>query len=268
MFSCGYTLIGNKMKNAIFQFFLNYNGVGKESGHYSEDGIPEWAQYSNAYFKRYAEKHDADYFFFQDRFVNSRSNFFEVLRLYKDEIFDLYDKVLYVDADIMPKNLEANIFELDVKDVAGWPEWRHPEHVLPVNWSATGPLVNRFQQFGAPVIKPESVQGSIRMINSGVMLWSREARLKAREKFFDHEEWFNYRNAWLDKKWVNIGGHSTHCLDQPFLNANFNRFNFDVMELSNVWNRFPTKSEDYPCNFAHYVGKSRYNIPKIFEDIR
>lgn len=254
------------MKNVVFQYFLNFNGVGKQGAYYTTEGIPDWAVYSSNYFKKYAETHNADYYFFTDRFVNATSNFFEVLRLYKDTIFDQYDKVLYVDVDVMPKKMTQNIFDVDVEDVAGWPEWRHPDVSVAVNWTATTPIVNRFKHFNAQVTVPYSIPSNIRMINSGVMLWSKNARLKAREQFIDHEMWFNYKNSYLDPQWTNAG-HSSHCLDQPFLNAMFNKCNFNVVELPIEWNRFPTHNENRSCYFAHYVGDHRYQIPKLYKDL-
>jgi len=251
------------MKNVIFQYFLNYNGVGKQAHHYPTEGIPEWALRSSNYFKAYAERHNADYYFFTDRFVNATSNFFEVLRLYKDTLFDQYDKLLYVDVDVMPKNMNNNIFDVSIQDVAGWSEYKYQDIIVPINWSATAALAQRFADFGAPLKNSSVNSSSLRMINSGVMLWSKHARLFARENFIDHELWFNHKNALLDPKWTSAG-HSSHCLDQPFINAMWNKFNLKVTELEMEWNRFPTYDENRSCNFAHYVGDYRLNIPKMF----
>lgn len=254
------------MKNVIFQYFLNYNGVGKQAHHYPTEGIPEWALRSSNYFKAYAEKHNADYYFFTDRFVNATSNFFEVLRLYKDTLFDQYDKLLYVDVDVIPKNMNESIFDIEIKDVAGWSEYRDIDIAVPINWSATGALQQRFADFGSRLINSKNNFGSLRMINSGVMVWSKKARLHAREHFIDHELWFNHKNALLDPKWTSAG-HSSHCLDQPFINAMWNKFQYEVVELDMKWNRFPTHNENKFCNFAHYVGDYRLKIPEMFPEI-
>lgn len=256
------------MKNVIFQYYLNYNGVGKQHRHYPTEGMPDWTQYSVEYIREYAKKHNADYYFMTDKYVESTSNYFEVTRLFKDPLFDQYDKLLYLDVDVMPHDMETNVFDLPVVDVAGWPEHRHSAIDAQINWSATDALKDRFAQHGAEVIPPKTVTGSIRMINSGMMLWSKEARIKARNEFIDHETWWNYKNAWLDDKWSGRAGHSSHCLDQPYFNAMWNRSGFDVMELGLEWNRFPTYNKDFPCVFAHYVGNSRYEIPDLFPDIR
>jgi len=253
------------MKNAIIQYYLDYNGVGKQEHHYSNGGPPEWARYSVGAFKEYADRHGADHHFYQDRFVNAKSNFFECLRVYLDPSLDEYDKILYVDVDVMPKNMASNIFHVNVMDIAGVAEFPYTEYAVPVNWNRSGPLKSRFEHFGARLEPSTSTQAPFRMINSGVVLWSREARLKARELFIDHEEWFNYKNAWLDNSLKGVG-HSSHCLDQPFLNAMWSRFEFDVLELGKVWNRFPTRDENSDCVFAHYVQDYRFKIPELFKD--
>jgi len=254
------------MKNAIYQVFFNANGVGKPNPHYPESGIPDWVVYSYRYFKYYAIKHGVDYHFFRDRFVNSSSNYFEKARTWLDPFFDQYDNVLYVDVDVMPKRMDNNIFDIDVIDIAGWPEWRHPDLKVNINYSATGPMLQRYKDFGAPMIAPTTARSDVRMINTGVLLWSKEARLKAREKFDDHEKWFHHKNAALTPGLKGVG-HSSHCLDQVYLNAMLNKYEFDVLELPIEWNRLPTKLEDRECNFAHYVGDYRFDIPTIFKDI-
>lgn len=256
------------MKHAIFQYYLNYNGVGKQGAHYSSEGVPEWAQRSVEYFRKYASLHDADYYFYTDRFVNATSNFFEALRVYKDPIFDQYDKVLYSDVDVMPKNMTNSIFEVSIGDVAGWAEWPHPALDVPVNWCETPALKQRFADFGAVIPKSKTSPSMIRIVNSGVVLWSKEARLKARKQFDDHEKWFKHKNPLLDPSIpASVAGHSSHCLDQPYLNAMWTKFKFDVTELPIEWNRFPTKDENFPCNFAHYLQNYRVNVPTMFEKL-
>lgn len=252
------------MGNVIFQYYLNFNGVGKQGMHYPTEGIPKWVFISSIKFREYAEKHNATHVMGLDRYVKSTSNFFEVTRLFRDPYFDQFDNLLYVDCDVIPKNMGANIFDVPFGDVMGWPEWRHPELAVKVNWNNESAVRQRFADFGAPLVKPKSIDAPYRMINSGVMLWSKEARLKARDRFIDHEKWFHHKNALLDPKWKG-SGHSSHCLDQPYFNAMWNKFDFDVTECGPEWNRFPMKNENFPCNFAHYVGDYRYDIEKMYD---
>jgi hypothetical protein len=258
------------MKHAIFQYYLSYNGVGKPGHWFNDKEAPEWAQYSISYFREYARMHDVDYYFSTERTVemDPPENHFEHMRVCYDELFEQYDKVLYVDVDVVPKNMNANIFDLDVVDVAGWPEWKHPDLAVSPNWKNTGPLNRRFADFGARMVKPKTGNCNIRIINSGVILWSAQGRIKARQ-FDTPDKWYCHNNPVLDRTLTNKEvGHSSMCLDQPYMNAMWNKFNFNVMELPIEWNRMPTTDENRPCNFAHYVGQYRLDIPTIFEDIR
>ena len=250
--------------NCIIQYYVPFNGVGKDilKEHFPTE-IPEWVKCSRDSFQHYADTHKCEHHFYTDKFVNSSSNFFEALRVYLDPQLDAYDKILYVDCDVLVKNYKnnANIFDLDVIDVAGVPEARHPAYKVPVNWGSGGPLSKRYAHFDTHMPKARTVSG-MRMINSGVVLWSKQARIKARELFVDHEKWFQFKNPILDPD-VKGWGHSSHCLDQPFLNCMWTKHNFDVMELPMEWNRFPTHDENYPCNFAHYVQNERFRMPEI-----
>jgi lipopolysaccharide biosynthesis glycosyltransferase len=247
--------------NIIFQYWLDKNGVGKNHDFYNY--VNKVVDISKNYFKEYANMHNAEYFFSNERTVKTKSNYFEVCRIYLDPYFDKFDKLLFVDIDVIPKNMKENIFNLDVKDVAGWPEHNHYARKDPNGWKLSIPLEDRFKKFGAPIVKPKTVENNIRIINTGVMIWTRDARIKARKLFDNHEDYFNYKNPILDKTLKNVG-HSTHCIDQPFLNVMFNKYNFDVKELGIEWNRTPTKDEDYPCNFAHYTGNNKKKIIELY----
>ena len=254
-------------KHAIFQYYLGYDGVGKQGKWFDSPDAPDWAQYSIEYFKQYAAKHDADYYFSTERTVNTE-NHFEHMRVCYDPLFEQYDKVLYVDVDVMPKNMEANIFDVDVVDLAGWPEWRHPDLDVQPNWhKIPASLTQRFADFGAQMVKPKTINAPVRIINTGVLLWSQQGRKKARE-FDKPDKWFRHKNPVLDQSISHkVVGHSSNCLDQTYLNAMLNKFKIDVTELPIEWNRFPTKNENRACNFAHYVGPHRRNIPTIFEEL-
>lgn len=261
------------MKNAIIQFYHPFNGVGKDilKKHYPDE-IPKWVEVSVNSVAEYAQHHgNIDSYCYASKFVQSSSNFFDKLRVYLDPSLDQYDQVLYLDCDVLVKDIRQNIFDKLTRDnyfdVAGVAEFPHHEYSVPVNWNVSKPLEDRFRHFGSRMVKATSNNGPYRMINSGVLLWSKEARLKARKQFLSHEEWFNYNNALLDSSLKNVG-HSSHCLDQPFLNAMFNKFNFNVLELKTEWNRFPTKDEDVYCVFAHYVQDHRFRMPEIWEKLK
>ena len=242
-------------KNLVFQYHLPANGVGKLPHYENEEGIPDWAIRSNEYFQRYAETHGADYLLGTERTVDCDSNYFEICRVFLDPAFDQYDQVLYVDLDVMPKNMDANIFALEGNyHIRGWSEKKLPWMTGNPKWPISEPLVQRFNKFGAPIIRTK--EGHLRMVNTGVLVWSLEARIRARALFEHPQRWFSYNNTLLDDRLnPQAVGHSSHCLDQPYLNAMFNRSKFKVDLLHHRWNRFPAVDENHECNFAHYVGK-------------
>ena len=252
------------MKNVIFQYCIPFNGSGlknKEGAYYTNAGPNSWVKKSTELFRQYAEKHNAKHIFLQDRFVNASSDYFEAIRLFKDPQFDKYDKMLFVDVDVIPVNSNVNIFDIDVVDVAGWPEHHFDGIEVKIRWKDQQlQMKKRFQAFGTDIVD-STIAGGMRMINSGVMLWSKDARLRARQLFDDHEAWYNYQNCILDRKWKSSGPR-THCLDQPYFNAMFNKYDYNILELKKEWNRFPTKDDNMPCNFAHYVGKYKDRILK------
>jgi lipopolysaccharide biosynthesis glycosyltransferase len=258
--------INTSMPNVIFQFYVPPNDVGKLAHYRGLTAAPEWGLRSVHYFRHYAERNGASHFFHQKRYVNSISNYFEKCRIYLDPFFDTFDKLLYVDIDVMPKDMNRNIFEVECVDVAGVEEQNHPAYKNNISWSKSE-IQRRFSAFNAPVVSANHNSGWPRMINSGVMLWSREARIKAREKFEDFDKWFQFKNKILDDSVGKEWGHSSHCLDQPFFNAMFNKYKFKVNTLPIEWNRFPCKDEDYPCVFAHYTQDTRYSIPERFPEL-
>lgn len=254
------------MKNLVFQYYLPFNGVGKDRlCNVYTNQMPKWAKVSQKMFKTYADHHGADYILGQEAIVGSISPYFEVTRIYNDPLFDQYDKILYVDVDVIPKNINQSIFDVPVVDIAGWPEYKNPIFKESPKWKAEPALVQRYKDFGSFVVPPKTVAGDIRMVNTGVMLWSKQARLKARECFDDHDKWFQHKNALLDPSLKGVG-HSSHCLDQPYLNAMWTKYDMDILELDLKWNHFPSNNGEHNANFIHYVGKNRYDIPRIYGD--
>ena len=252
--------------NCIIQYYVPFNGVGKDilKEHFP-DVVPEWVNCSVDSLRKYAEHHGCNYSFYREKFVNATSNFFEAMRVFLDPSLDQYENILYVDCDVLVKDRYQNVFDIPFTDIAGVPEQKHPAYKVPVNWGGGGPLAKRYSHFGASITNAKTVPG-IRMINSGVVLWSKQARLKARKLFISHEEWFNFQNALIDPT-VKGWGHSSHCLDQPYLNCMWTKHNFNIEELSVAWNRFPTHDEKFPCVFAHYVQNERFRMPEIYKSI-
>ena len=223
------------MKTLIYQY-------------YSGGSVPRWAHISIAKFKEYAARHDSEYLFSSE--AHTDNHYFGHTRLLYDPLFEKYDKVLYVDVDIIPENMKANIFEEDIEDVGAVPEYNAPG-LLAVPYYALPGVEKRYRkvapQFDLPVVKPTSVEGATYlMFNSGVLLYSHEGMKKARDTFLHWKQWNRSTRG------------SIMPLDQTYITGQITK-NLKYTELNLKWNCFPRykfHENQFPAeiNFIHYTG--------------
>jgi hypothetical protein len=256
------------VKNIIVQYFLQFNGNGAkavEGKNYGSHNIPIWASLSSNKFLDYSKKVNAEYMFWDTRYVNAVSNFFESVRLFTDPALDVYDKLLFVDVDVFPMLNAPNIFDIDVIDIAGVNEQNFNGCLLNHNvWNTQKEhLEKRYNHFGTSVVLNKD--SNVRMINSGVMLWSRQARIKARQKFINWNDWYNYKNKIVNSKYGKEFPHRAHCLDQPYYNAMFNKFEFDIIEIDRRWNHGPVKTDNRSCYFSHLQGHYKHLAEELYK---
>ena len=234
-------------KNLIVQYW-----IGKEE---------PYIQISKRKFQEYAERHGADYEY-TNRLTWATEPYFENLKVIYSQKYEEYDKILYVDVDVIPDNMEENIFDVDVKDIGMVPEYRaegmnaDPLFMTPSLYNAYGSACTRW---GLSVTRPYSVKAPYLMFNSGVILWTKKGRKKARERF----------GQWL--KWNrDFAMHRHICLDQPYINAMVTN-HLDYTELPLKWNHFPRfRFYEGQCpediNFIHYTGGKKQFIEELHGD--
>ena len=81
------------------------------------------------------------------------------------------------------------------------------------------------------------------------MVWSRNARLKAREVF---DDWYNYMidgDMHKEAFWLNN--------DQLYISGQLTKHKFAIKGIDQTWNDTPTHWDDdrgYDMNFLHYTG--------------
>ena len=116
------------------------------------------------------------------------------MRLVYDKIYDDYDKLLFVDSDIIC-NTEENIFDLMDCDVYGvfGPDIETSNGRGYCSWDfaeSYKDISEKFQRRGIPVVPNTwgKHYSKVACFNTGV-IWSRDARLRAREVF---DDWKNY----------------------------------------------------------------------------
>lgn len=270
------------MKNIIFQYMITDDETEKRgqirgfAGTRSEL-YNQVAQLSKKSFADYAKKIGATHHYSSNRvetkgIEGKTSLYFEVMRLVTDPIYDEYDKLLFCDTDIIC-NTSENIFNLmpDQCDVAGvleseivtqkgktgYNSWDFKDE----NYDA---IHSKYTRLGVPMTQIMAREGKDNptpwvvghkrnsrcfVMNTGMMIWSKEARLRARKSF---DSWIAYmRDGEIhgDSDWVNN--------DQLYLSGQMMKHRFRVLCLNQTWNETPTHFQNLAWqnqNFLHYTG--------------
>ena len=83
---------------------------------------------------------------------------------------------------------------------------------------------------------PRTDEGLVRVFNTGMVLYSKQGRLKAQKDFDKFDNYIRLvRNAGLD---------SFYTCDQPYLHAMMYAKGFDVQEMNNNWNSYVHGTRD------------------------
>ncbi len=255
------------VKNLIFQYMILNPDLDEQRGPIlgqSRSKIySECADISRKSFEIYADKIGADYLY-SDQAVYTKDEYerdttvclFECLRLIYDPIFDEYDNVFFADTDIVV-NTDESIFDIHEGDVTGILEsdirtatgggsnvWDYKE-------STYNGQVRKFEHHGIPITPamPPNRPSKIQIMNTGVVVWSKQARLRAREVFDDWKEWY-FEGPQIHMSLMN---------DQPYLSGQFVKHDFDLnLILDQTWNDSPhyaTEDEFFEkAKMCHYTG--------------
>jgi hypothetical protein len=266
--------------NLIYQYYIT-NGK-----------IPLYVEYSWRSFHRYCDLHGIDHQFDADRYFTSphqisapHSVYFDILRLIYDPYFDQYDYITFVDCDVVVDLKAPNIFDqYQPQYFAGWTEKIIPEAVCgpPYLFETDQPKVIQSKQQlrkiwdcnGAPWNVDHGVQGAAlapRVINTGVVMMSREGRHRARQCFEDWTVWAN-QDPDQFRPWL--------LNDQVFISCMLSKYNIPCDELANEWNCTPSwfpHCEQHrrtlyhkvpnPTWFFHLSGGDKRDIPALYETL-
>ena len=240
------------MKTAILQYYIG-------------DGpLPEYVKISVAKFTQYAKLHGCDYIFDTKPKLNPTNPYFEHLRILYTPDFEKYDKVLYLDVDIIPEVMEENIFDEEIKDIGAIPESSQPGRIGPIGNDRPGKQQKykmACAEFNIPTAVPTSVSSTMLMFNTGVLLWSKEGILKARDTFMDWPVW--------NKKFTGDKRFSNQMeLDQTYSTGQIVQ-HLDYTELDYKWNsspriKFHEGKAPKNMNFVHYTSKKKDLIQELY----
>lgn len=153
------------------------------------------------------------------------------LKIIFDESFDKYDNIAFIDSDIFPVDgLTENIFDTFHGEIGIVPESftdREPWSRDNYRWKH---WIDHCQWVYGTII-PFKNNGNPRILNSGVVLYSKEARLMARRKWSSIENYVSFISA----RQNGVLNDFFLC-DQAYIHFNIYRFNFNVQFISEDWN--------------------------------
>jgi len=214
--------------------------------------VPFYARESSKAIQAYAEMVGAEYRFDDNpkKLNVPNAEYLNCFRPILDESFHKYEKVLFLDMDIFPREgITENIFDLTVNGIGICEEPQQPD----LRESASGAINSKADNRWAELLKkhwgiehPRDAKGRCRVFNSGVVMYTQEAMKSARNKFID----FNEYTAAMS------GMHRFYALDQNYLCANLfgNKVNWTVMPTD--WN-----------TQIHYIGNPNEK-PRPIYDVR
>lgn len=264
------------MKNdLIYQYYV------------SDNDIPFMVDYSWKSVRSYASKFNLKYIqnrepYFKDKIFNDPKKdnyicYFDILRIIYDPFFDDFDNVLYLDSDVVISKNSENIFthvNEKIEDVACTrvkapiPEddsfYKRCSGIY--NTFKSKKLLELYFKFNAPVSYDKENKNKtgkyVSVTNSsGVVMFSKKGRLKAREKFDDWKLWFSKLN-------LNNQDDLGMYLDMYYMDAMFNKY-LNVYELNKKWNYIVNHykkeylTEEYFYHFANDLKKDIDIIPFI-----
>lgn len=191
--------------------------------------------------KQYADRIGAEYVFEDNpqwqTSLGKYSPHYGAFKPLFDKNYDEYDYILFADVDVFPvDDLQENVFEWfynnpDI-ELGICEEWNQPD--LRTKFSIAGinsrndllwaNIVN--QRFSIDV--PKTANGLLRVYNSGVVMYSKNGRVKAQEKFIPFKEYVSLIND------NNLP--SFYTCDQPYLHAMLEACDFNWTVMDYKWN--------------------------------
>ena len=231
------------MRNLIYQYWDGDIRIGSRAG--------------IAAMKKYAERIGVDYLFEENpKFVTNLGGYSPHYGSFKpifDTSFDNYDNVLFCDTDVFPVNeLTESIFDNFAADIGICTEPLQPK----LRKETHGMITSTHDERWARTIKnkwgadmPRNEEGLLKVYNSGVVLWSKKGRVKAKKMFVPFKEY-------VDLIKTTQGLITFYTADQNYLHAMLTVAGMDYIELDNGWN-----------SYIHYIREPHTN-KKVPNDTR
>lgn len=188
-----------------------------------------------------------------------------------DEKFDSYDSIMFCDCDVVPvDNLSESPFdefnqEIGICEEYMMPDLRTKFNIGGINIHNDKKYANLCEQKYNVVMSKDSL-GRPRVFNSGMVIYSKEARIKARQIFPDFKEYCQLVSRNLPPFYQG---------DQNYLNAMLPKFKWQLMDYkwnSQIFFKPGTSGDNRPIadyrsnpNFVHVQlrGADNYTYDKL-----
>lgn len=215
--------------NLIYQY---WDGEIRESCRAGVDAMKKYAD-------RIGAEHifDSNPHFLKNHFGYDFGNYsphYGAFRPIYDKFFDNFDTILFCDTDVFPVDgLKTNIFDEFKGEIGICDEPFQPKQRTITKGRITSQQDERWARMVEELYDtkvPRTSEGLVEVFNTGMVLYSKKARLKARECWTDPKEYVdNVRKYGLD---------AFYTCDQPYLHAQMFVHNFVVQRMDNGWNSY------------------------------
>jgi lipopolysaccharide biosynthesis glycosyltransferase len=217
--------------------FINKNTSKRAIVTRADDGVKDWIELTHPIMRKYAEKCNAD-FIVLSHAVSSDiilkdgagldQSYYRILAI--RDLFEKYDRILYLDTDMLINKNCPDLFDIV------------PEDKIGAVFEDVGSRINdRMGKIRQMQIEWNFIDWRNGYINEGCFLISK----KHKDIFLPHNNQY----------WVGWAGSQSH------LSFNINKLKFEVFELSYHWNHMVMFSEPwnknpdrFESNIIHYAG--------------
>lgn len=236
---------------------------------YIAETIPEWVNISTDSLKCYADKYNADYIFTRNVKLpgfdakKRMHTFYNILNIIYNDWYDQYDDIFYVDCDIIADKDADSIFEIEKSkyiDIIAVPERNiqgasfGPAFTVASSTDAKE-FTKQYKKFGVDILL-NGKRKQINQYNTGVVLFTKKGRKKFRDSV-PYDNWL----AWAEAPRPSVAN------DQPYLNAMWDLYKFNIISLGDEWNMPATWFKYIPCpksHFYHFSGGSSKPYMQFF----
>jgi lipopolysaccharide biosynthesis glycosyltransferase len=228
------------VKNLVYQYWLGIPGVAVEHGVHNME--------------QYAKRIGAEYQFKRNpTWANQYTDipqYYNAFEVIWNPVFEEYDNILFADTDIFAvQDLSESIFDQDIADIGVCRE----EHKEISRSKGEGLFTSKHDKLWNSYLKnkykvdmPLNDNGDMKIFNSGVVVYTRKGREKARKRFVKFREYTDLMAATSLPRF--------YRLDQNYLHANMIIADMDITEMYNGWN-----------TQIHYTGDAKQDPRPIFD---